>query len=144
MPQTEKQTRDSNSSHVTHGPDVYEQSHALAKRLEADKSAIADVIALKKTMSPVKYAELVRAIGAANTEDRSIDKKLPKVIIADKGGSKVELQGVDYAPTEVVAAPTKPADTKPAPAGESKPAERGYSDTAASIEKMLKDFRIGF
>lgn len=141
---------------------IGERSISLARDLETKAAATAmdEVHAYKKSMSPADYASMVRGIASVNKFDREQNPALPQVIITDNGGTKVEVSGVARdvvdpkpatvsKPTLTKPTLTKPdtatnpaTATKPDTAEKQKPArsDGNYSNTAAGIEKMWRDF----
>ena len=120
---------------------IGERSISLAHDLEtkAASTAMDEVHAYKKSMSPADYASMVRGVASVNKFDRELNPALPKVIITDNGGTKADISGVvrDVVdPKTAVGSAAKP-DTvekqKPAQA------DGNYSNNAASIEKLWRD-----
>lgn len=122
---------------------IGERSITLARDLETKSAAtaMAEVYAYKKSMSPADYAKMVRGVESVNKFDREQNPALPRVFITDNGGTKVDISGVardvvDPKPAPVTA-PKAGATEKQKPAQQS---DGNYSNTAAGVEKMWRDF----
>ncbi|CAN5240675.1 hypothetical protein BH10CYA1_BH10CYA1_08920 [soil metagenome] len=120
---------------------IGERSISLARDLEtkAASTAMDEVHAYKKTMSPADYASMVRGVASVNKFDREQNPSLPKVIITDNGGTKAEISGV----VRDVVDPRTAVGTaaRPDTAEKQKPAQSdgNYTNTAIGREKMWRD-----